>query len=73
MPWMPKENTSLLHILNTNAGKAAMVKSLHIELRKPILGGVEIAMGPILIQFSQTLKGMSNLVDLTSGKTYVIN
>jgi len=63
LPWRPKEIRSLLHTLSTNVQKAAMVKSLHIELDM-YLWKSENAIHSILVKLSHSLKNLSNLVDL---------
>jgi hypothetical protein len=53
--------TSLLHTLSTNARKAAMVKALFLELRAT---AVRDQVPSILIQLSEALQCLPNLVDL---------
>ena len=65
LSWALKEHGSLLHTL-TRARKAKMVKSLYIELHKSDShrhGEVKSAIRCILIELSQLLKDMPNLVD----------
>jgi len=65
LQWTLKENNnrSLFHTLSTNVQKAAMVKSLYIELDEYIRK-CENANHPILVELSHSLKNLSNLVDL---------
>jgi hypothetical protein len=63
LKWLMDDMRSLLHTLSTNAQKAAMVKSLYIEFDFFVCN-VEDAVRFLLVKLSDSLKNMSNLVDL---------
>lgn len=52
---------SLFHTLSTSERKAAMVKSLYVELEESIYNEGQI--NPVVVEFSDSLKKLSNLVD----------